>query len=79
MSEVLDAEDREILRATAGPEQCEVLDALAAALDEVWRTVAPETGETEVVLRIVGIEPVLGALLAIVVERVVSRARNRAR
>ncbi|WP_412741893.1 hypothetical protein [Krasilnikovia sp. MM14-A1004] len=75
-SEVLDAEDEGILRETMGPEQCEVLDALAAALDEVWRTVAPESEETEVVLRIVGIEPALGALVAIVVERVVSRGRE---
>jgi hypothetical protein len=71
VGDVLAEPDRQLLEESWQPESCEVLDAVAEALGDVWRVIVPGSMETEVVLRIVGYSPAVAALIVITVERTV--------
>jgi hypothetical protein len=75
---VLNDEDWRIATESWQPRNCEVLAAVADALDEVWRSVVPEGSETEIVLRIVGFTPTVAAFIVVTVERTIRNGQEPA-
>jgi hypothetical protein len=73
---ILAEEERHAVERAWQPEHCEVLEAVAEALDNVWTTAVPLADETTIALRVVDLPAVAAALIVDVADRSTATARE---
>ena len=76
VSTIFDMADLRTLEHAWQPDHCEALEAVAAALDNVWTIAVPTADETVIALRVVGLPDLVAALVVNVADRSAATARE---